>query len=72
MTARDHLRAVTGKEDPVAQWAELQIRYPEAGHWFDEGWHHGALRHHDLVAREVSLEALIKTLLDREVPDAAG
>ena len=66
MDARNHARAVHDRGDPVAQWAELKVLYPEAGHWFDEGWHYGCLRHHDQVIRKPSLEELIDALLERE------
>lgn len=72
MTARDDLRTVKDKGDPVAQWAELQVLYPEAGHWFYEGWHYGALRRDDPAARDCSLEALIDRLLERELAGPAA
>jgi hypothetical protein len=50
----------------AARWQSIKARYPEAGHWFNEGWHYGALRHRDPAIRETSLGRLIDALLERE------
>ena len=72
MSTAENVQAITRKEDPLAQWAELKVRYPEAGHSFDEGWHYGSLRHRHPTVRETSLVRLIDVLLEREMQDAAG
>ena len=72
MSTADNVQAITAKGDPVAQWAELQVLYPEAARSFDEGWHYGSLRPDDPVVRETTLVRLIDVLLDREMQHAAG
>lgn len=70
MPTEEDIRAIRDQEDPVAEWAEVLALFPEAGHWFNEGWHYGSLRHRDPMIRETSLSRLIDALLDKEVNPA--
>jgi hypothetical protein len=59
----------TKNDHQAARWDELKAHYPEAGHWFNEGWHYGSLRHQDQMIRKPTLEELIDALLERETDD---
>jgi len=66
------MHTIPETDGAVVRWERLKERFPEAGRWFDEGFHYGFLRHADPIVRESSLARLIDALLNRETAQGHG